>query len=270
MTKYYLLAFLILFVSLCAMLVHLRNKGVGRLWLKKIPMPILVIVLAWLCNELIFLDRTLGWLWVKEKYCTNSGAKIKRKIPKNAFLVLEPASVDPGDGYQTLERWIRNLPLPYDYSGEFAIDVVSPIVLIRPDFPGDISLKAALTWKGKSAKGVCLHMYRNGNRVQVLSECGNLLSDLNRPIVRVRREVYIGLDGMGIFNIERDTLSIYDSSGPFVDVIDYRYGGGWLAKTIPPGEDSFGGKVTYPMGDYFCIKEHKLFSVNYWLSKFSE
>lgn len=270
MTKYYLLAFLLLFIPLCTLLVYLRNKGYGRLWLQKVPMPILVIALVWLCNELIFLDRTLGWLWVKEKYCADSGVVIYRKIPKNAFLVIEPASVDSDPKYQTLEMWMGALPLADSFTGEFAVDVVNPIVMLRPKFPGDISSTTTLTWRGKSAAGVCLHMHKNGRNVEILSECGDLLSKLNRPIVRSRREVSVGLNGMGLFNIERDSLAIFDSTEPYIEVRDYRYGGGWLAKTIPPGEDSFAGKVTYPIGNYFCLNDHRKMSLHYWLDNFSE
>ena len=273
MTKYYLLAFLLLFIPLCALLVHLNNKGYSRAWLQKIPMPILVIVLVWLCNELIFLDRTLGWLWVKEKYCTDSGVIIKRKIPKNAFLVIEPASVDSDPKYQTLEMWIGGLPLADDYIGEFAIDVVNPMVRIRPNFPGDISHTTTLIWRGKSAAGVCLHMRKNGRVVEVLSECGSLFSDLKRPIVRMKKEIEIGLDGMGMFNILRSAMVVFDSSGPFVEIRNYRYGGGWLAKTIPPGEDSFAGRVTYPVGSYSCLSANVVaeqFSILYWLDGLSK
>jgi hypothetical protein len=256
------------------LLMQLRNKGVAQVWLRKIPMPILIVVLIWICNNLIFIDRAIGWILVKDKYCTNAGVTIHRKIPKNAFLILEPLSVSSDFGRQTLEEWIKHVSIGDGYEGDFAIQVVSPIVFLQPRFAGDISLRTTLTWRGKPADGVCLHMRKIGQSIEEVSECGDLISKLDRPIVRVREESPVGINEFGIFNVVRYSLTIFDENGPYVEVRKILYGGGWLAKTIPPGDEfKIFNRMTHPISaGYSCAENNqtnKKFGIGLWFNYLS-
>lgn len=255
MITYYLLALLLLFLPAYLFIRHLRRTGKAWRWLQWLPMPIIVIALLWICHQLIFLDRTLGWFWVQAKYCGDAVVKVHRKIPQNALLVLEPAEISADPHYQTLEKWIESIPFGDNSDIEFFVHVASPVVLTRYRFGGNISVPITLTWRGKPATGICLHMRQQNGKSKVLSECQDFLKTTKQPIVRVRYEYAVGIRELNIFNLRRYQLMAFDSNGPFLEVKNYWYGGGWLANTVSPYDDRFSIKMASRTGSYSCVDE---------------